>query len=139
MYDIQGTVMSEPTMDQVLAALRLRGAIIVKNSAAHVEFRSELIQFNWNLLAPISSGVIRIGTGKVEYFLNLFRCRAMCLLLSTCILVSMPFVPNGTVRIMLLLWFAVVWGVLYGVNRSVTSTRFRLLIKDIETVERRDE
>ena len=147
-YEIKGKHQSKASVRHIIKALqselpRHYGRILsVTNSS--IEFTSPITQFNWNIFAPVSHGMITVkqqGERSIlSYQISLFRVRVMLVIFS--IMVILLTLNSGEPAVSLTLapvGIAIAWGWVYGMNYLTTkarvSTFFARVLREIPEEE----
>ncbi|MHC4166306.1 MAG: hypothetical protein ACYSWQ_05060 [Planctomycetota bacterium] len=144
MYEIKGEKRSRASVERIMEALReelpRNRGYVDRVTDSTIEFTSPYVQFNWNIFAPVSRGVVTVerrdGQSVLSYRISLFRVRVVATLF-TVMAVAMA-ISSGELAV--LFWFVplaifVGWGWGYGMNYLITTGRvsgfFDRLLKDL--------
>ncbi len=136
MYEIKGQKQSDATVCVILAAVgdalsRNHGHIESEDDSSIV-FTSSFIQFNWNILAPVSRGVVSVqaqdGHSVLSYQVSLFRTRVAATIFTTMGIVMGIAMALSFGKLTVVLPFALMalllgWGGVYGANYCIAKER----------------
>lgn len=137
MYEIKGQKQSRVPAHVILAAvhdaLSQNHGHIESEDDESIVFTSPFVQFNWNIFAPVSRGVVSVqtrdGLSTLSYQISLFRVRVIAAVYTIMIFTIMAIVMTVlSGEILLLLFFVTLalffgWGWLYGMNYLITMGR----------------
>ncbi len=135
-YEIEDTTRIPDTAEDVLSlisqVIREEHGGVVSKTESSLEFSSPVLEWNRRPFPCVSSGIISLetegGQRCVRYRLSLSYLRILCSI-ATLVLICGTF-TTGSLDIFGLGVLAI-WGILYGLNRSITGRYFKSFIEKI--------